>query len=236
MSLPQVIDLTHPITPAMPHWPGDPPTCLEPAADIPAQGYFLHSLAIGEHSGTHIGVARHLDPAGISVDLLSAEALVRPAVVLDFRAEAGADADAELEPAHIVAWEGLHGRIPSKAVLLLCTGWSSRWGDPAAYFNMDEAGTMHFPGYSPAAVDFLVQVREVMGLGIDTAGIDAGRRADLAANAALLDGPHYHLENLTNLEHLPPTGAWLVIGALPIAGGSGAPARLLALLPRAPHE
>jgi kynurenine formamidase len=77
-----------------------------------------------------------------------------------------------------------------------------------------------------------VEERGVLGLGIDTAGIDGGASQTLEANRILLDNGRFHLENLTNLERLPARGAWLFIGALPLVGGSGSPARVLAWLPK----
>lgn len=225
-----VVDLTHPITPEMPHWPGDPPTTLETWATLPAQGYRLGRLCIGEHSGTHIGTAAHMREGGATLEQLPPEFLIRPAAVLDWRERAGAQPDALLTPEEVLGWEAEHGRVPAGCVFLLCTGWSRFWENAERYLGRDAAGTLHFPGFSPSAVRFLVEERDIVGLGIDTAGIDGGASQTLEANRILLNNTHFHLENLTNLEHLPPRGAWLFIGALPLAGAGGSPARVLAWL------
>ncbi len=226
-----VVDLTHPITPDMPHWPGDPPTTLETWAALPVQGYRLGRLCIGEHSGTHIGTAAHVRRDGITLEQIPPEQLIRPAVVLDWRERAGAKPDALLTPAEIFRWEAENGRVPAGSVFLLCTGWSRWWPDASRYLGLDAAGGLHFPGLSPSTVRFLVEERDIVGLGIDTAGIDGGASQTLEANRILLDNARFHLENLTNLEHLPPKGAWLFIGALPLVGAGGSPARVLAWLP-----
>lgn len=223
-----VVDLTHPIAAEMPHWPGDPPTVLEAWASLPAQGYRLGRLCIGEHTGTHIGTAAHIREDGMTLEQLPAEHLICPAVVLDWRGRASAEPDALLSTEEIARWEAEHGPVPAGSVFLLCTGWSRFWPDTERYLGLDTAGALHFPGFSPAAVRFLVQERRVRGLGIDTAGIDGGAGQTLEANRILLGDARFHLENLTNLEHLPPTGAWLFIGALPVAGAAGSPARVLA--------
>jgi kynurenine formamidase len=227
-----VVDLTHALTPQEPIWPGDPPVEMMAWASIERHGYALRRVCLGEHSGTHLGVAAHLSAQGRSVEGLPADLLIRPASVMDVRAAVACSADATLSVEDIHEWEARYGRTPAGAVVLLCTGWDQRWDDPMAYLNCDGAGRMHFPGYSAGAVAFLVEERQAAGLGIDSAGIDPGWDDGLAANRTLLQGDRFHLENLTHLEALPATGAVLFIGALPIAGAGGAPARVLAWLPR----
>jgi len=121
--------------------------------------------------------------------------------------------------------------IPAAAAVLIETGWSSRWPDAAAYFARDAGGTMHFPGISLEAMQLLVVERGVRIVGIDTAGLDGGTSATFAAGRMLAQQGGVHLENLARLAQVPPTDAWLIIGALAVAGGSGAPARVLALVP-----
>ncbi len=230
------MDLTQTLRPAMPIWPGDPPVEFAAWARLESEGYALRRVAFGEHSGTHLGAPAHLDLNGLTVEHVPADCLIRPACVIDFRQAAARDADADLCVADIEQWEAQYGRIAAGAVVLLATGWDQRWGDPRAYLNMDDAGRLHFPGFSGAAAAFLVEQRHVLGLGIDTAGVDGGVDEGLSANRALLRGKRFHLENLTHLEQLPATGAVLFIGVLPIAGGSGAPARVLAWMPRPATE
>lgn len=227
----RVIDLSHPLSSQIPIWPGDPRPAFVPLATTPEQGYALQQIIMGEHSGTHLGCARHLREDGLAVDQLAAEELVVPAVVLDVRAQAVADPDWTLLPATVIEWEQQHGRIAAGSAILLLTGWGRRWPDADAYFNCDEGGTMHYPGFALEAVAWLVDERAICGLGSDTAGIDPGRDQTLASNRLLLQKRRWHLENLARLDELPPTGAWLVIGALPIVGGTGSPARVLALIP-----
>ncbi len=115
---------------------------------------------------------------------------------------------------------------------MMNSGWSGRWGDPDAYLGREAsaAPAMHFPGFGLDAARYLAEERGAIGLGIDTHGIDAGIDTGFSVNAFWLRGERFHLENLASLDALPPTGITLVIGALKIAGGSGAPARVLALI------
>ncbi len=227
----RVVDLSHPITSDIPIWPGDPRPAFADLATTEENGYALRGVTLGEHTGTHLGTAAHLQPGGLTVDRLRPEDLLAPAVVIDARAQAAADPDFALSVADVHRWEAAHGRVPTGSVVLMATGWDARWPDPTAYFNPDDQGQMHFPGFAPEAVAWLVTERHVRGLGIDTPGIDPGRDTALQSNRALLHERRFHLENLTRLDELPPTGLWLFIGALPLVGGTGSPARVLALIP-----
>jgi kynurenine formamidase len=176
-------------------------------------------------------MAAHLQSDGLTVDGLDAGELVTPAAVVDVRLQVAANADYALSLDEMTRWEARHGRILAESVVLLVTGWEARWPDEAAYLNCDAEGVMHFPGFSPQTVQWLVDERGVRGLGIDTPGIDPGCDTAFRSNQQLLQGRRFHLENLARLDRLPPTGAWLFIGALPLVGGTGSPARVIAFVP-----
>jgi kynurenine formamidase len=223
----QIIDLTHPLDTGIPLWPGDPAFEVAPHASIASEGYLLHRVSIGEHSGTHVGTAAHLNPSGRDVASLPVASLVLPACVVDAR---GRVARWRLGIEELQRWEAENGRIAEGCAVLLCTGWSQRWADPVSYLGSMDGSRLAWPGFSLDAARFLAEERGVVALGIDTHGIDAGDDDELSVNRWWLDGDRYHLENLTRLEQLPPTGTTLVVGALPVVGGSGAPARVLGLV------
>ena len=226
-----VVDLTHTLRPGIPYWPGDPAVELTPVASLGSEGYLLNRIALGEHTGTHLGVAAHFTSGGRTVDALPPSALVHTAIRIDLRAESEADPDFVLSRERIRRWEADHGPIPAGSVVLMHTGRSARWDDPAAYLGLDpvDPGRLHAPGFGLDAARYLAEERGVVGLGIDTHGIDPGLDTEFSVNAYWLRGDRFHLENLTGLDRLPVTGITLIIGALKIAGGSGAPARVLAL-------
>ena len=88
------------------------------------------------------------------------------------------------------------------------------------------------PGFGVDAARFLVEQRQVVGVGTDTLGIDPGCAADFPVHKQVTHPAGlWHLENLQNLRQLPALGAWVVVGVLPLVGGSGSPARVLALVP-----
>ncbi len=226
----KLIDLSHIIEPDIPQWPGDPKVEFETIAEIDKDGYYLRRFSLGEHSATHINAPNSFHANGVGIDAYSAESLVVPAVVIDIRAKTMVDADYELAIADILSWEQLYGQIPPESVVLLYTGWLQKWSDSEAFFNPDAEGNLHFPGFSSEATQFLVRSRQIAGVGIDTHGVDAGLNATFATNRQVLEKPRIVLENLTNLDQLPPKGTTLVIGVLRLKGGSGSPAAVIALL------
>ncbi len=227
----RVVDLSQPLHPGIPRWPGDPPPEFASVASVQREGYFLRRFTLGEHSGTHLNAPNSFHPGGMSVDLYPAGALVAPAVVLDVREAAAANPDFTLGSVQVSAWERQHGVVPAGSLVLLCTGWPAKWAHPDRYLGLDAQGTPHFPGFSLAAARFLVEQRGVAGLGIDTHGVDGGQNTAFTINRLVLEQPRLVLENLTNLDQLPPVGAVLFVGRLTLQGGSGSPAAVLALAP-----
>ena len=225
------VDLTQLIRPGMPIWPGDPEFNLTTWATYNHHGYYLNQITLGEHTGTHFAAPAHFYQGAADAAFFNANDLVVAAYVIDASEAVGENPDYRLSLAEVQAWEHTHGLIPAGSVVLLRTGWDRYWGNPASYLGLDGAGGLRFPGYSAEAAVYLVEARRVAGLGIDTHGIDPGGDAEYATNRLVLRAGGFHLENLTNLGNLPPTGAVLVIGALPIQGGSGSPARVIALVP-----
>lgn len=226
----RVVDLTHPMYEGMPVWPGGVPFEMTRLVDYDG-GYRLHKFAMGENTGTHVDAPAHFIAGARAIDGLTAGELVVAAVVLDVRAAAAADPDFRLGAAELRAWEARHGPIPARALVIVNTGWHRRFADPQSYVNMDAEGVMHFPGLGRDGAALLV-ARDVAGVGIDTMSLDFGASTDFAAHRVLLGADRYGIENLANLDALPPTGATAVVGGLNVRGGSQAQARILALLPR----
>jgi kynurenine formamidase len=227
----RVIDLSRVIHPNIPRWPGDPPVEFETVARIADQGYYLRRFSLGEHTGTHINAPSSFDPGGISIDRYCARSLIAPAIVLDLADRSQGDADYLLTVEDVLAWERRFGPVPPGCLALLYSRWQEKWDAPRDFLDLDARGRGHFPGFGIEAARFLVDQRRIGGIGIDTHGVDGGRDRTFAVNRLLLDQPRIVLENLANLERLPPTGSTLAIGMLRLEGGSGSPASVLALVP-----
>lgn len=228
----RVVDMTQPISPDMPIWPGDPAVEFDDLAQIPTDGYFLRGFGMGEHSGTHLNAANSFVEGGRSIDQYTGRELVVPAVVIDVRNEVSRNADYALTIDKVRQWERRNGQIRPGSVVLLRTGWEDRWSDPAAFFNEDADGALHFPGFAGDTTRWLYDQRRIGGVGIDTHGVDPGLDESFATNVLTAERSKIALECLNNIDSLPATGATLVIGPTKLVGGSGAPASVTALVPR----
>ena len=227
----RVLDLSYAINDKLVPWPGDEKFFEATVnASVEKNGYFTRSFWMLEHYGTHVDAPAHFPPGKTTVDQIPAKQLFGPAVVIDVRAESGKDADYQLGASRVEEWEERHGRIPEGAIVLLRTGWASRWPDARKYRNQDAKGKMHFPGFSPGAAKLLIQ-RKVSGLGCDTLSIDHGASSDYPVHHLALGAGLYQLENLADLSELPERGAFLIVAPIKLEGGSGGPVRVFALLP-----
>jgi kynurenine formamidase len=177
---------------------------------------------------------RHLHalpvPPGWSADLIPAEQMVGPLVVVDIRAAASTKPDAQLTPADLKAWEQKHGPLPAGAVVALCSGWESRVNDARKFFGLDNKGAYRFPGFHVEAVQFLREQRQVNGIATDTLGLDPGASADFPVHHYWLKQNKWGLENGAGLGLLPAKGSTIVVGAPKIVGCTGGPSRVFALL------
>lgn len=234
----KVVDLTHAFDERTLYWPTSPSAFeLKSLAGGQTPGgwyYSSNAFCTPEHGGTHLDAPIHFARGGRTADRIPVRELIAPAVVLDLRKKASADADYRLTVADVREWENRHGAIPAGAIVLLETGWSARWPDRKSYLGDDtpgDASRLHFPSYGKEAAEYLVRERKVGALGVDTASIDYGPSQDFLvhriANGANVPG----LENVANLDALPEQGAWIVALPMKIAGGSGGPLRVVALLP-----
>jgi kynurenine formamidase len=164
-----------------------------------------------------------------SVDQIPPERLFTPLAIIDVRMQVRRNPDYELSVTDIANWEQAHGQIPQGAVVMARTGWAERWNSPRAYRNEDSRGRAHFPGFSLQAAQFLVQGRNVVGLGIDTASIAAGNSASSPVRTFTLSHSVYQLQNIANLAQAPASGGLVLVAPAKLQGSSSAPARVLAL-------
>ncbi|MEV1206533.1 cyclase family protein [Microbispora rosea] len=199
--------------------------------------WYWNNFTTGEHTGTHFDAPVHWVTGrdGEDVSQVAPAKLIAPAVVLDFSAQSAADPDFLLEVDHVKAWEAEHGPLPDGGWLLYRTGWDARAHDQAEFLNADETGP-HTPGMSIACARYLAEETPIAGIGTETVGTDAGAAHSFdpafPCHSFLLGAGKYGLTQLRNLDRLPPTGAVVVAGPLPIVGGSGSPVRVLALVER----
>ncbi len=227
-----VIDLTHNLNDRSPNWEGteDSPYQAKELGNLERDGYYSRVFATQEHYGTHLDAPAHFAAGAWTVDQIPAEHLVRPLVIVDMRQQVKHDPDYAMTVEDIAAWEDAHGVIPSGAVVMAYTGWDERWNSQKSFRNEQADHLTHYPGFSLAAAKFLVNLRQAVGLGIDTMSVDVGATETYPVHVFTSRENVYHLENVANLALVPPAGATVVVAPTKLEGGSGAPARILALV------
>jgi len=227
-----VIDLTHNLNDHSPNWEGtqQSPFQAKELGSIERDGYYSRVFSTQEHYGTHLDAPAHFSKGMWTVDQIPAERLVRPLVVLEVRSKARNNPDYEVSVQDIADWESVHGEIPVGAVVMAYTGWDERWNSQKEFRNEESDHLTHYPGFSLDAAKFLVKTRNVVGLGIDTMSVDIGATTTYPVHLFTSQQSVYHLENVANLGLVPPAGATVVVAPIKLEGGSGGPARVLALL------
>lgn len=225
----RVLDLSYAINDRLVPWPGDSRWFeAQVNATVEKNGYFTRSFWMLEHYGTHLDAPIHFPPGKTTVDQIPAKQFFGPAVVLDVREGGAKDADYQAPVSRVEQWEKEHGRILEGSIVLLRTGWASRWPDPQKYRNQDAQGKMHFPGFSAQAAKLLIS-RKVNGIGCDTMSVDYGASQDFAVHHLTLGAGLYHLENLSDLSEVPEAGAFLIVAPIKLEGGSGGAVRVFAI-------
>lgn len=241
----RVIDLTHTLGPGAPG-PGDfsgERRGQEP--DLTEDGFALLRHTLPGAWGTHVDAPAHRVHGGRTVDQLSPEELVAPLVVIDLSEEVGQDPDTCLDVSHVLRWERHHGRVPAASMVVFRSGWSARWPDRDAMRGRQADGSFRSPGWTAAAIDLLVEGRDVTAFGHETIGTDPGHRTsrtvggDTArqeareqhpAEARIFEHDRYQVEMLTGLHAVPPVGATVVVGVGKAEAATAFPARVLALV------
>ena len=223
----KVIDLTHAYDSAFPTFDGNPGIVTEKVVDFAKDGYTILKLTIFEHTGTHIDAPLHFTADGTSVDEIEPANLVCPLCIVDISAKAREEANATVTKADIEGWISANGDIPAGACVAMHSGWAAKLGDPS-YRNTPD-GAFAFPGFAKEATDLLAELG-VAAIGVDTLSLDPGNSADFAVHYSWLPGGRYGIENMANLDQLPATGATVFVGAPKHKGGTGGPARVMAMV------
>ena len=223
----RLVDLTQPLGPDTALWPGSRPFVATTVANHDPDPGYARELEVPEHAGTHLDAPAHFSREGARVDAIQIGALVRPAVKLDVREFVNGDPGVTIGADEILELEARDGDIDPGTAVLVHTGWDAYWQDPARYLGYPD---LAFPGLAVDAAELLVE-RGVVGLGIDTLGVDAGHSTDFQVHNTTLPAGIWQLEGLIALGRVPARGAWLVAAPLRLVDGSGTPARVFAILP-----
>jgi kynurenine formamidase len=241
----KIVDLSQPLGPSTPVIGLPPMFAASPGVTIDTisryddkgPAWYWNTLRFGEHTGTHFDAPIHWvtgkDLPHNACDTIPARRFVGPACVIDVSSEVASAPDFLLTPEHLDAWERQHGRVPAGAWVLLRTGWSRR-SDPEKFVNVAADGP-HSPGFDARTSALLAHERDILGVGVETIGTDAGQAAKLDPpfpNHTIMHGAgKFGLASLCNLDQLPATGAVLIAAPLKIVQGSGSPVRAIAIAP-----
>lgn len=242
-----VIDLTQPLGPDTvvidlpPQFASSPGFTMEAisAYDDKGPAWYWNTIHLGEHTGTHFDAPVHWitgkEHANNRTDTIPARQFIGPACVIDVSSEVAQNEDFLLTPQHVLDWENQHGKIPAGAWVLLRTDWSKRTGRDA-FLNIKADGP-HSPGWHKDCVQFLAEERDVLGVGVETVGTDAGQAGmfdpPFPCHTIMHGAGKFGLASLRNLDQLPPVGAVVIAAPLKIVNGSGSPLRVLALVSQA---
>jgi len=227
-SFTRAVDLTHTLHPAFPTFGGETAIAIEKIKNFATDGYNVNRLTYAEHVGTHFDAPAHFSASGPTVDQIPVQQLVCPLAIIDITARAAADADAQVTPDDIAAYERRYGRIPAGACVALRSGWDANVATPK-FRNATASGALAFPGFRPDVAQVLL-TRKVAGVAVDTLSLDHGGSKDFAFHLAWLGAGRWGLECTANLGQLPVKGATIIAGAPKIAGGTGGPGRVFALV------
>ncbi|MDX6738158.1 cyclase family protein [Actinocorallia sp. A-T 12471] len=203
--------------------------------DARGPAWYWNDFACGEHTGTHFDAPVHwiTGKDGEDVSQVPARRLFGQACVIDVTAKVEEYPGYLLTVSDIHEWEAEHGALPDNTWLLLRTGWSVYGDDAAKFLNPTDNGPIT-PGVTVECAQWLADDPRIIGLGVETVGTDAGAAHSFdpafPCHQYLLGANKYGLTQLRNLAELPPRGALLIAAPLPIVGGSGSPARVLALV------
>ena len=235
----RLIDLTHAFGAHTIVWPTEQNFHLiaQQAGETPGGYYYASNrLEMAEHGGTHIDAPIHFVKGGQTLDQLPIERLVGAGVRIDVTAQCARDRDYLVTIQDFERWESAHGRIPRRTIVLVDTGFARYWPSRQQYLGTELKGSegvraLHFPGLHPGAAAWLVRERQVKAVGIDTASIDYGQSSKFESHVVLLTQSVPVFENLSDLHDLPDLGFDVIALPMKIAGGTGGPLRVIAVLP-----
>ncbi len=225
----RIVDLTHPLTPDFPTYAGVSTFGIEKISKFGEVGWNQNRWTLHEHTGTHLDAPVHRSADGAAADQIDPSEFVLPLVVVDIRARAAENSDAEVTPDDLKKWESKNGRIPRGACVAMNSGWDQHV-KTKRFRNADDKGAMHFPGFHEESAAFLLKERAALALAVDTLSIDIGPTKSFPTHTRWLPAGRWAIECVANLDKVPLKGADLFVGMPKIAGATGGPCRVLAMV------
>jgi kynurenine formamidase len=235
----KILDMTYPFGDSSIYWPTGKSFQAKPMSwGINDKGWWYASndYSANEHGGTHVDAPIHFCQQGRTIDQIPLREWIAPAVKIDVTKQCKENRDYLLRVEDITNFEKKHGKIPDRAWVIMYTGIGTRfYPDRKKVLGTDMKGEeavkkLSFPGFSVESVKFLLKERDITGIAIDTPSIDYGKSTEFLVHRALFKEKKLAIENIANLDKLPSTGAILYAIPMLIEKGTGAPARIFAVL------
>lgn len=220
-----VVELAHVLEEDIPIWPTHS-RFYKMVWHSPAKGdgSLNHQIILNEHNGTHVdSPAHYFLEKGPRIDAMPVQTYFGPCAVFDLR-HLGANGEATAK--HFLAWEAKNGQLRRNDIVILNYGWHKFWKkmpDHLPYIT-------DYPGLGKDGAELLLE-RGIKMVCCDTLSVDAIKNSHDPAHHVLLGNGISVMENLTNLDRLPPRCYFLSL-PLRIRDGSGSPVRPLALVPQ----
>jgi len=220
-----MIDLSHPLEPDTPPWPGNAPVQFKVLSAIPPERgpgdrgeagapvlCNKSEFLVSNHTGTHMDAPAHFYNGVLTIDQVPLDQCIGRAVLVDVRR---IGRRGEIKPGDFVPREK---EIKAAGKVVFWTGWSSRWGADDYFVD--------FPVLGEPAARWLVE-RGVHLVGLDTASPD---RDPHAVHYILLAANMVIVENLRGLEQIEQDTFDLIVFPLPLRGLEASPVRAIAAL------
>jgi kynurenine formamidase len=236
----KLLDMTFPYDENAIYWPTAKPFHLEKVSWGISEGgwwYASNEFSASEHGGTHADAPIHFAQNGRTIDQVPLAEWIGPAVNINVTEQCAQNRDYLLSVEDIKGWEEKHGKIPDRAWVIMYTGIDTKYyPDKKKVLGTEKTGEaalaeLSFPGFSVESVKFLLENRNITGIAIDTPSIDCGKSKDFQVHQVLFEADKLALENIARLDKLPAQGAVLYVMPMLIKHGTGAPARVFAVLP-----
>jgi len=228
------VDLTHSFSSSIPRWPGFPAEDRKTIYTYEKDGFFAELFTHVGQYGTHCDPPGHFHKGLRMIDEIPVEQMILPLVVIDCSQKVAANPDYQLVLGDVQAWEKKHGRIPAGSFVAMRSDWYKRFSDFDAFYNKDENGQSHYPGWTIEALKFLFNERAVTAIGhepIDADAAVAQKEGFFSCESYVLSTNRFQIELIANLDQVPEAGALVICTWPKPKSGSGFPARLFAILP-----
>lgn len=231
LSTHRFVDLTQGFSPSSPVWQGFGQATFTAAADpktyqpytLQKDGFRTTYYSMVGQYGTHVDPPAHFHEKGLTQDQIPLKQMILPLVVFDITPLLDKEPNHALSVQDIQEWEKKHGRVPAGSFAALRTDMSKDWGNPERFKRQP------FPAWSLAAVQFLIDKRQVTAIGHES--LDTDTTEKLESETWVLGQGHFQIEVMAHLDEVPATGSLLVVTWPKVENGLGFPARAFAILP-----